>query len=79
MTKIGPRKHWSGGTRMWFSQTFVLTDYDNRSVFGDKNNEEDDTPPQNDQSSVARLASQRAARRQAAAAQSCHTPAMKTE
>lgn len=45
MTTIGPRKHRSGGTRMWFSQTLVLTDYDNRSVFGDKNNEEDDTPP----------------------------------
>lgn len=76
MTKTGPRKPWSGGTGMWFTQTFVLADYGNRSVFGDEHNMRDDTTPQDEEDdTVALVAAQRAAaaaqrQLEAAAAQS---------
>jgi len=54
---------------MWFTQTFVLIDYANRSVFGDKHNMWDDTS-QDEDDAVALVAEQRAMRQQAAATQS---------
>ena len=68
--KNGQKKLWDGGTSMSSSQMFVLTDYDNRTIFGDDNNAQDDTTAEDDQLSVACLTRQCALRRQAAATQS---------